>query len=280
MAGWNGAPFTYVRNCFTVRTALVSAAGAATQPIFQPVTLNDLPALPTMTVRSRMPGRVAIGTCRRPSKTRCSYTSSAMTTRSFRSATSAITESSSDVNTLPVGLCGVLSRIALVLLVIAALSSSGSKRHPLPSPLSSRRSVTGRRSRAGERYRGGVRIVVRLEDDHFVTHLGECQNGRRDRLGSAGGDEDLAIGVVVELVATSMVVADRLAQLGDAWAGWVLVVPFADRGDRVGQDLVRPVGVREALAEVDAAGGHGQSGHLCEDRGPKAPHAADERIVP
>ena len=121
----NGAPFTYVRNCFTVRTALVSSAGAATQPIFQPVTLNDLPALPTMIVRSRMPGRVAIGTCRRPSKTRCSYTSSAMTTRSFRSATSAITESSSDVNTLPVGLCGVLSRIALVLLVIAALARQG-----------------------------------------------------------------------------------------------------------------------------------------------------------
>ena len=57
MAGWNGAPLTYVRNCFTVRTALVSAAGAATQPIFQPVTLKDLPALPTMTVRSRMPGQ-------------------------------------------------------------------------------------------------------------------------------------------------------------------------------------------------------------------------------
>ncbi len=134
--------------------------------------------------------------------------------------------------------------------------------------------------RAGERYRGGVRIVVRLEDDDFVTHLGECQNGCRDRLGSAGCHEHLAIDVVVELVATSMVIAYRLTQLGDAEAGWVLVVPPADRGNRVGQELVRPVGVRKALAEVDAAGGHGESGHFCKDRGPKALHAADERIVP
>ena len=78
--------------------------------------------------------------------------------------------------------------------------------------------------RAGKRYRGGVRIVVRLENDDLVTHLGKCQNGCRDRLGSAGGDEHLAIGVVVELVATSMVVAYRLTQLGDAQPGWVLVV--------------------------------------------------------
>ena len=57
-------------------------------------------------------------------------------------------------------------------------------------------------------------------------------------------------------------------------------MPLADRGDRVGEDLVRAVGVRETLAEVDAAGGDGPSGHFCEDRGPKALHAADKRIVP
>ena len=55
---------------------------------------------------------------------------------------------------------------------------------------------------------------------------------------------------------------------------------LADRSDRVGQDLVRAVRIREALAEVDAARGDGQSGHLCEDRGPKALHSRDEPVVP
>ena len=55
-----------------MRTALSSCGGAHTQPIFQPVTLNVLPALEMVTVRSRMPGSVAIGTWVRPSKVRCS----------------------------------------------------------------------------------------------------------------------------------------------------------------------------------------------------------------
>ena len=59
-----------------MRTAVTSAGGAVTQPIFQPVTENVLPALPIVTVRSAMPGSVAIGMCARPSKVRCSYTSS------------------------------------------------------------------------------------------------------------------------------------------------------------------------------------------------------------
>ncbi len=38
------------------------------QPIFQPVTLKVLPMLSTVTARSRMPGRLAIGTWGTPSK--------------------------------------------------------------------------------------------------------------------------------------------------------------------------------------------------------------------
>ena len=44
-----------------VRTAETSGAGPQIQPIFQPVVLNVLPALPTTSVRSRIPGSVAIG---------------------------------------------------------------------------------------------------------------------------------------------------------------------------------------------------------------------------
>ena len=46
--------------------------GAQIQPIFQPVVLNVLPPLEIASVRSRMPGNVANGTCRNSSNTRCS----------------------------------------------------------------------------------------------------------------------------------------------------------------------------------------------------------------
>ena len=55
----------------TVLTAVTSSGVAVTQPIFQPVNENVLPAELIGAVRSRMPGNGAIGTCS-PSKTRCS----------------------------------------------------------------------------------------------------------------------------------------------------------------------------------------------------------------
>ena len=46
-----------------VRTAATSSADAVTQPTFQPVNENVLPAEEIDTVRSRMPGSVATGMC-------------------------------------------------------------------------------------------------------------------------------------------------------------------------------------------------------------------------
>ncbi len=55
------------------RAADTSSAGPVAQPTFQPVNENVLPAEPRVSVRSRMPGSVAIGTCgRSASKARCS----------------------------------------------------------------------------------------------------------------------------------------------------------------------------------------------------------------
>ena len=56
----------------TARTAATSGAGPQTQPIFQPVALNVLPPLEMVSVRSAIPGRVPIGMCSAPSKTRYS----------------------------------------------------------------------------------------------------------------------------------------------------------------------------------------------------------------
>ena len=54
-----------------MRVAATSVAGPEHQPIFQPVNENDLPTLEIVSVRSAMPGSVAIGMCS-PSYTRCS----------------------------------------------------------------------------------------------------------------------------------------------------------------------------------------------------------------
>ena len=72
IAYWNGPPDTKDRCCRTARTARMRSVGPVAQPTFHPVKEKDLPALPIVTVRSAMPGRVAMGTCGWPSYQRCS----------------------------------------------------------------------------------------------------------------------------------------------------------------------------------------------------------------
>ena len=58
-------------HCLAASTAPTRSAGPVAQPTFQPVKEYDLPALDSVSVRSAIPGSVAIGTCA-TSKTRCS----------------------------------------------------------------------------------------------------------------------------------------------------------------------------------------------------------------
>ena len=127
-----------------------------------------------------------------PSKTRCSYTSSVTTSRSRSTASSAIAASSSRVSTVPVGLCGVLSRISRVRSVTASRSSSRSRRK---APSCGRR-VTGHARAARHRDAGGVRVVVRLQGDDLVARLQQGEQRGGDGLGGARGDQHLGVGVV------------------------------------------------------------------------------------
>ena len=72
IAGWSGAPDANDSQFLAPSTAATSSAGPVAQPIFQPVNEKVLPELEIDSVRSAMPGSVAIGTCSLPSKTRCS----------------------------------------------------------------------------------------------------------------------------------------------------------------------------------------------------------------
>ena len=116
--------------------------------------------------------------------------------------------------------------------------------------------------------RAGVAVVERLEHDDLVARLAQREQRGGDGLGGAGGHEHLGVGVELEAVEAALVLGDRLPQLGDAEPGRVLVVPAAIAADaaRRRAHLGGPVGVGEALAEVDRAGRGGQRRHLGEDR--------------
>src|SRR5262245_30186446 len=101
----------------------VNSGEAIAQPIFQPVSENVLPSEDNVTVRSLMPGSDAIEMCE-PLNTSRSYTSSENAIVSCSLHNAAINSSSSRVNTLPVGLCGELMRIARGLDANAARKSA------------------------------------------------------------------------------------------------------------------------------------------------------------
>ena len=114
---------------------------------------------------------------------------------------------------------------------------------------------------------GGVGVVVGLEGDDLVARLAQAEHGGGDGLGGPHGDDDLGVGVVLQPVPAALVLGDGLAQRRQARARRVLVVPGPDGGDGGLGHLRRPVGVGEALAEVDRPRAGGQDRHLVEDRG-------------
>ena len=119
-------------------------------------------------------------------------------------------------------------------------------------------------------------VEVGLEHHNLVARLDQRQHRRGDGLGRTGGDQHLGVGIDLQAVEASLVVGHRPAQRWDAQAGRVLVVAGTHRSHCRLEDRVGPVGVGEALAEVDGAGARRQLGHLREDRGAEALEALDE----
>ena len=196
-----------------------------------------------------MPGSVASGTCS-PSNTRCSYTSSVTTSRSCSMHELGDRRRARRVrSTLPVGLCGELSRISFVRGVIAARELVG-----IEASSRACAACTTRRVAPGHRDARGVRVVVRLERDDLVARLAQREQRGRDRLGRARGDEHLGVGVEVEAVEALLVRRrSRARSSGTPMPGRVLVVAGADRVDRGLLHDVGAVGVGEPLPEVDRA---------------------------
>ncbi len=107
----------------------------------------------------------------------------------------AIAVSSSRVNTLPVGLFGVLMMIARVLFENAALELF---RVVPPITLARRRirlaQLHEARCRARQNRIGSVVLVVRLEDDHLIARIDDGHHRGHERFGRAAAHGDLLVG--------------------------------------------------------------------------------------
>ena len=85
--------------------------------------------------------------------------------------------------------------------------------------------------------------------------VAEGEQGRLDGLRGSGGDDDVGAGVEGEAVETLLMLGDRLAQVGQAVYGRILIAAtIRDGGARDLLDLVGSVGVGESLPEIDGAG--------------------------
>ena len=104
--------------------------------------------------------------------------------------------SSSRVNTLPVGLFGVLMMIARVLLLKRGRELVGIEQ--CQSRLVQRHVA---RRGAGENRVGPVVLVERLEDDDFVARIDDRHHRRHHRFGRAAADRHLLVGDDLDAVA-------------------------------------------------------------------------------
>ena len=96
-----------------------------------------------------------------------------------------------------------------------------------------------------------VGVIERLEQDDFVARVQDGHQAGGDRLGGAGGDDDLGRRVDLKSVETGIGGRDRLSQFRHAGHGRILIAPIEQRIRGGAQDVVGPVRVREALPEVD-----------------------------
>ena len=143
-------------------------------------------------MRSAMPGSVASRTCSRRRTPGARTPRRSRPGRRARRSAPAISSSSARVNTLPVGLCGVLTSTSRVRarergreLVRVERPVRRAQRHDPPLG-------------AGHGDAGRVGVVERLEAHDLVAGLAQREQRGGDRLRGARGDEHLAVGVELD----------------------------------------------------------------------------------
>ena len=147
------------------------------------------------------------------------------------------------------------------------LPREGARQRRLRQPETRRLEGDEARHAAGPAHERQVGVVHRLEQHHFVAGRDEGQQGSRERLGGAGGDHHLALGIERQALPMAVMRRDRRAQLRQPHHGRILI-PTLDHG--VGRLAAHVLGTRivgKALPEIDRAGLAGELGHHLEDGG-------------
>ena len=128
----------------------------------------------------------------------------------------------------------------------------------------------------GQLHRGLVTVVARVEHDGFIPRMNQRLHRAKDRLGGAGGDGDLAVGITLHAVAAGDLRRHLLAQTGQPGHWRILVAPFHDMARDGFAQCLRPVEIREALGQIDRASLQSELGHPREDGGADVGQFADE----
>ncbi len=120
--------------------------------------------------------------------------------------------------------------------------------------------------------RGVVISVVRLEENDFVAGIEQSAAGCIESAGSAGGDQDLGIGIGDDAVLPLQLAGDRVAQASDAVEPGVLIEAGFDGSFRRVPHDFRNFGVAYPLRQIDAANfvalhRHGANGRLHDAAG-------------
>ena len=125
---------------------------------------------------------------------------------------------------------------------------------------------------AGEADAGDVGVVVGLEDHDVVPGIHQREQSRGDRLGRAGGHQDLAVGVVRQPGGAPRCAAIAWRNAGIPVPGGYWLCPARMASMAASASSRWAVGVRETLAQVDRTGRERQRRHLGEHRRAESVH--------
>ena len=178
----------------------------------------------------------------------------------MRSTTAASARMSSAVSTDPVGLCGVLIIRSRVL-----------RRDRAPDGVPVDR-IVRKPQRDDDRHAavqldgGHVRVVARLEDDHFVAGVHARGDRAEDRLRRARSDRDLGFRIVGPSVRREVHPGDRLTQRQYARHRRILVAARAHVARHRFDQFRIAVEVGESLRQIDRPHIGREPRHHREDR--------------
>ena len=187
--------------------------------------------------------------------------SSVKTITSCSMHSSAISSISARVNTLPVGLCGVLSTRPA-----RPWRERSAQLVGVESPIGLVERDEARHGAGEDRVRAVV-LVERLEDHDLVARVQEREHRRDHSLGRAAGHRDVGLRVDRPVgIEPLRLGTDGVAEVLGAPRDCVLVDVVVNRSAGGFLELGRTGEVGEALGEVDRVVLLGDAGHLADDR--------------